>query len=132
MEPNCLFFQSAVKTIEGIRTDNGTDFNQFLDSSQIVSIGGELDFSKATDYTNAFRVGNLKDIRFSAINVFNSSLNFSRCSKLTEESLLSILNALSDNTELDTTYTVTLGSANLAKLTVEQKKIAYNKNIELA
>lgn len=45
---------------------------------------------------------------------------------------MSFINALSDNTGVATTYTVTIGSANLAKLTEEQKAVATAKNIKLA
>lgn len=73
----------------------------------------------------------LANIRFNYIGVTSNNLSFASCSKLTVESLLSILNALSDNAELDETYTIYLGTANLAKLTGEQLEIAYNKNILL-
>lgn len=49
---------------------------------------------------------------------------------LSVDSLLSILNALEDNTGEATTYSVFLGD-NLNKLTAEQKQIAYKKNINL-
>jgi hypothetical protein len=74
---------------------------------------------------------NLEEVRFDEICVRSNYLSFQQSSKLSLDSLLSILNALSDNSELDTTYTVHLGSANLAKLTDEQKAIAYLKNIDL-
>lgn len=73
----------------------------------------------------------LKNIRFEYLSLTNNNLSFAQSSKLTVESLLSILNALSDNTGLATTYTVHLGSANIAKLTDEQLAIAYDKNINL-
>ena len=46
---------------------------------------------------------------------------------LTVESLMSIINALADRTGMDSD-TLTLGSANLAKLTPEQIKVATDKN----
>ena len=49
------------------------------------------------------------------------------CGKLTVTSLVSVLNALCDNTG-NTTKTCTLGSTNLAKLNAEQIKIATDKN----
>lgn len=65
------------------------------------------------------------------ITVTSSNINFTYCTALTVDSLLNILNALSDNTG-KTTYKVTLGATNLAKLTDEQKQIAINKNYTLA
>jgi hypothetical protein len=118
----------------GVNTENGTNFYQmFTSCPNLISIGGELDFGKATDVRGAFSSCRaLQEVRFKAIRVFDNNLNFSFSSNLSVESLLSILNALSDNSELDTTYTVTLGTANLEKLTEEQKEIAYSKNIALA
>lgn len=114
-------------------TNNATWFHEmFKDCILLVTVNGDLNLSKATNVNNAFyKCYNLENISFSEIRVFNDALNFADCSKLTVESLLSILNALSDNTGLATTYTVTLGSANLAKLTPDQKMIALNKNIML-
>ena len=58
-------------------------------------------------------------------------INFSYSSKLTHDSLMSIINALVDNTE-GTTLTCTLGAANLAKLTDGEKAIATEKGWTLA
>lgn len=66
------------------------------------------------------------------LNAAGNQIDFSSCTKLSVDSLVNILNALSDNTSLATTYTVKLGATNLAKLTAEQKQIATNKNIALA
>jgi hypothetical protein len=73
----------------------------------------------------------LSDVTFTSVIIKSDGFSMSK-SPLTKESLLSLLNALSDNTGLATTYKVQLGSANLAKLTQEEKEIAYNKNISLA
>ena len=119
-------------TVHSIDTSNTTNFQHFCYYSSIVTIEAELDFSKATNVNLAFlNAKSLKNIKFRAIRVFDNNLNFSYSSNLTAESLLSILNALSDNSELATTYTVHLGSANIAKLTFEQLSIAYDKNIDL-
>ena len=58
-------------------------------------------------------------------------INFSYSSKLTHDSLMSILGALVNNTE-GTTLTCTLGAANLAKLTDGEKAIATEKGWTLA
>lgn len=65
------------------------------------------------------------------IKVDDNNLNVAYSPKLTVESLLSVLNALEDNTGESTQYTVYLGSSNLVKLTQEQRNIATNKNIKL-
>ena len=60
----------------------------------------------------------------------NMTSLFSACPNLTVDSLMSFINAL---TNIGTsTYTVTIGSTNLAKLTSEQKAVATAKNITLA
>jgi hypothetical protein len=105
-------------------------FNQ---ARQMHTVNGELTMQNTNACTVLFNsCTGLENIRYKYIGVTSNGLSFASCSKLSVESLLSILNALSDNTALDTTYTVTLGSANLEKLTEEQKEIAYSKNIALA
>lgn len=74
---------------------------------------------------------NLTTLNIDILNIVSNTLNFSNCNKLSVDSLLNILNALSDNSGLSTTYTVKLGATNLNKLSAEQKQIATNKNIAL-
>lgn len=93
----------------------------------------------------------LKDDGSQAINsLFNSSPNIEHLiiegtigqngfniqwsTKLSHESLMSIINALKDYSAdtSGTTWLVTLGSENLAKLTADEKLIARNKGWELA
>lgn len=73
----------------------------------------------------------LINLSIDCLNVTGNQIDFSTCTKLSVESLVNILNALSDNTGISTTYTVKLGATNLKKLTAEQKAIATNKNINL-
>lgn len=65
------------------------------------------------------------------IKVDSNDFSFAYHKNLSVESLLSILNALEDNTGEEVKFTVYLGSANLGRLTAEQKQIAYNKNLDL-
>ena len=60
---------------------------------------------------------------------YGRSINFSECTKLTHDSLLSIITALDPIT---TALTLTLGETNLAKLTDAEKKIATDKGWTLA
>jgi surface protein len=68
---------------------------------------------------------------FQAPSNINTNINFASCNKLTLDSLMSIINNLTDRTSI-TSKTCTLGSDNLAKLTDEQKAIATSKNWVLA
>lgn len=62
---------------------------------------------------------------------FNVAARFSYNNMLTHDSLVNLLNNLKDLTG-ETAKTLTLGTENLAKLTVEEKAIATNKNWTLA
>ena len=63
---------------------------------------------------------------------FNANnLNLSVSTKYSHDTILSWLNALADRTGL-TAYTLTIGATNLAKLTEDEKKIATDKNWNLA
>lgn len=75
---------------------------------------------------------NLKNVRVNGTIYMTKNYGFfSSYTSLTVDSLMSVINALSDNTG-GTTYKVTLGETNLAKLTDEQKQIAIDKNYTLA
>lgn len=69
----------------------------------------------------------LIEIRFEG--VIGKNIDFSPCTKLSYESLMSIIGALKTS---GTTYTCTLGSTNLAKLTDTEKAIATEKGWTLA
>lgn len=85
-------------------------------------------------WTSGYFVGGctaLENFLFSStIKLSNNNFDVAKSTNLTVESLLSILNALEDNTG-NTTYTIKLGATNLAKLTTEQQMIAINKNFDL-
>lgn len=61
-----------------------------------------------------------------------NGFNVSWSTKLTHDSLMSIINALQDKTSVGGTWTVTLGTDNLAKLTDAEKAIATQKGWTLA
>lgn len=74
----------------------------------------------------------LENITFDSIGV--NGLNLSWSTKITHDSLMSIINALKDySTDTSgTTWAVTLGETNLAKLTDTEKAIATQKGWTLA
>lgn len=87
---------------------------------------------KLTDCVNMFQYSNATNITFTDDSVIAcNGMNFSSCD-LTHDSILSIINALQDKTSVGGTWTVTLGTKNLAKLTDAEKAIAAAKKWTLA
>lgn len=89
--------------------------------------------TNSSSYNIFYYLKNLKNVTISGTISFSGISNFylANCINLTTDSILNIFNALEDRTG-KTTYTVTLGATNLAKLTDEQKQIAIDKNYTLA
>lgn len=105
-------------------------------------------------FANNYMLKEIEKIRCKETNVwhvtFNGSSNIEKiiiegvigrngfdvrhCTKLSHDSLMSIINALKDYREdtSGTTYTISLGTANLAKLTDAEKAIATEKGWSLA
>lgn len=81
--------------------------------------------------TTFFNCLDLQNVTFGVVKIKDSNFTLTSSSKLTAESIVSLFNALVDNTG-GTVYTIRLGSTNLAKLTTKQKTIAYDKNYQLA
>lgn len=73
----------------------------------------------------------LENIIFEGI-ISKTGLDLSDCPKLTRESMLSILNCLTNAVGLSGTWKVTLGATNLAKLSESDKAIATAKGWTLA
>lgn len=144
---------SSLTTIPQIGTSRGTAFNGMFSGCTNLTTIPPLNTSKGTTFNGMFSgCKKLKTIKLTSfrsysgmftncealeelivtgtITVSNNDLNLSYSPLLTVESLLSVLNALADNTG-KTKYTITLGSTNLAKLTSTQKAIATNKNYTL-
>lgn len=74
---------------------------------------------------------NLQEVIFEG-EIGRNGLSFSDSPKLTHESLMSVINCLVDYSGTTATYTVTLGSINLEKLTDAEKAIATQKGWTLA
>lgn len=92
----------------------------------------EVNFTSFVPASTAFvQIKSLENINVvGTIKVVNNNWRFNHAVNLTVESMMSIINALEDNTGGET-YTFYFGPDNLAKLTAEQKQIATNKNINL-
>ena len=87
---------------------------------------------RKVDYNNCFRSSFLENLEITGT-LNGTNINVSWSTKLTHKSLLNVLNALADKSgDTSTTWTVTFGSTNLAKLTDEEKQIAQGKGWVLA
>ena len=82
---------------------------------------------------NTFTHNSLKNLVVEGV-IGQNQLSFANCTNLTHDSLLSILNALKDYSVYtgSTTWKITLGSKNIAKLTDEDKEIASSKGWVIA
>lgn len=120
----------SLTTIPQLNTSNGTSFyGMFSNCKSLTTVELTSFISSDGMFYYCLALENLTVT--GTITVNNNDLSLSDSQKLTVESLMSVINALADNTG-KTTYTVTLGATNLAKLTDEQKQIAINKNYTLA
>lgn len=119
---------SIEEIILNFPTKNVTNFNNcFSGSGYIKTIDGALDFSSATDVSYIFSgCANLKDVSF-APNTLSISISLSSGSKLTSESVQSIIDGLAT---VETAQTLTLHK-NIV-LTDEQKATINEKGWTLA
>ena len=112
-------------------TVHGSGARAFYQAGRLKRIP-KLIFSGATNLTNMFfACGRLEELNCEGAIDLNG-LDVSPCPRLTHASLMSIINCLKDYSASNTTYTVTLGADNLAKLTDAEKQIATQKGWTLA
>lgn len=106
----------------------------FLSCARLVSIPSLTVTEKVTPYSSWFSgCTALENIGLTPGSVIaGSGFNVSESPKLSIESLRRILGALADKTGVSGTWKVTLGDANLAKLTEEEIGIAEAKGWDLA
>jgi hypothetical protein len=102
----------------------------FYNCKQLVSIE-KMILSNAASFQNTFAYcTELQNLTIEGV-IGKTGFNVSNSTKLTHDSLMSIINALETKTS-GTTGTVTLGATNLAKLTDAEKAIATQKGWTLA
>lgn len=125
---------TALTTIPELDTSTSDNFrNMFYSCYALTTIQG-IDLSSATNVNNLFyRCSKLENITINGV-IKITGLSFSPCTLLTHDSLMSIINALYDYAAEGSTgtYTLTLGTTNLAKLTDAEKAIATQKGWTLA
>ena len=115
-----------LKYVKGINTSTSTDIRLMFSGSAIETIEEPLDISLVTNTTNAFACDNLTEIRFVS-GTIKVNIDFSRCAKLSAQSIQSIIDGLATIT---TAQTLTLNSAII--LTDEQKSNITAKGWTLA
>ena len=110
-------------------TSSVTDFSYAFDNAFALRVIENLDFTSATrGINNMFLSKGLISIN-KISNIKLSGMNLSNSIYLNHDTLIRVLNALYDYASegSTSTYTLTLGATNLAKLTDEEKAIATNK-----
>ena len=136
-------FMSTVSmaTYPEIDTSNGTVFEYmfrtYSNTGSVLKTLPKINISKATNINSMFTNESGGSSFFESITFEGSininGLNLSHQTKLSHDSLMSMINALADKTgDTSTTWKVTIGSTNLAKLTAAEKQIAVDKNWTLA
>ena len=103
------FFRNTkkLKYIKGINMSSSKDIRLMFSGSGIETIEEPLDISQVTQTLNAFACDNLTEIRFVS-GTIKVNIDFSRCAKLSAQSIQSIIDGLATVT---TAQTLTLNSA---------------------
>ena len=103
------FFRSTskLKYLKGINLSNTGDIRYMFASSGIETIEEPLDFSHVSNPLNAFACDHLTEIRFVS-GTIKVNIDFSRCAKLSAQSIQSIIDGLATVTEAKS---LTLNSA---------------------
>ena len=106
--------------------DFGRAFSYWVTVCEELNISG-LDLSKCTSIDLAFQSSSFNVIRSDGLrlpNIDMSNIGLESSNALTVDSIVGLLNALPQS---DKGYSFQIGSANIAKLSDEQKAIATNK-----
>ena len=117
---------SKLKYVKGVNMSQSKNMGLMFSGSGIEVIEEPLDISQVTMTSNAFACDNLREIRF-VPETIKRVLDFSRCSKLSAQSIQSIIDGLATVTA---TQTLTLNKA--ITLTDEQKASITAKGWALA
>ncbi len=119
---------SSLTEIDYIDTSSAESVGEmFHNCSSLVRINSPLDISNVVSQLDSTFVGcsSLQELRFTG--TINVDIWLSGAGKLSIDSLLSVLNALTDFTGTGISKKITLGAKNKAKLTSEQLAIATAK-----
>lgn len=119
------FYKTKITHLPKLYVYTGSSYS-LAENYSLVTID-ELRFSENVSYTNYMFNGdsNLTNVVFTG--VVNSALSLTDATKLTHDSIISLINALKDLSQTRK-KTLSLGKTNLAKLSDEEKAIATAKN----
>ena len=123
---SCFRGTKNLKYIKGVNMSNSKNMGLMFSGSGIEIIEEPMDISQVTQTLNAFACDNLTEIRFVS-GTIKINIDFSRCAKLSAQSIQSIIDGLATVT---TAQTLTLNSAII--LTDAQKSSITAKGWTLA
>lgn len=122
---NMFFGCSSLEYVPKLQTSKGTSASGMFRNCDMLQKIEQLDFASATNIGSAISSDELRYINMLNIGV---SLTLAYIPNLTHDSLINgIFNNLKDLTG-SSSQSLTLGDANMEKLTEEEKLIATNKN----
>ena len=131
---NMFYYCTALTSVPPLDTSKGTNFNSmfyYCDSLTSIPLLNMSSMSSTSWSSMFYNCAALENVTFEGTIPVRGNMNvFSSCPNLTVDSLMSFINALT-NMNSSATYTITIGSTNLAKLTEEQIQIATDKRITL-
>lgn len=122
-----LFWECQIKTLGDVYAPKATSVTYFFDNTRSLVTCGKLTLGNYNNTSIFYGATNLEN--FGGLVGLAVNFNFSSLIKLTEQSLVNIMNEAATVTG---GQVLTFGSTNLAKLTDEEKAIAINKGWTLA
>ena len=122
-----LFWSCQIKTLGDVYAPKSTSVTYFFDNTSNLVTCGKLTLGNYNDTGIFYSTTNIEN--FGGLVGLAVSFDFSSLTKLTEQSLVNIMNEAATVTG---GQVLTFGSANLSKLSDEEKAIAINKGWTLA
>lgn len=122
-----LFWSCQIKTLGDVYAPKSTSVTYFFDNTSNLVTCGKLTLGNYNDTGIFYGTTNIEN--FGGFVGLAVSFDFSSLTKLTEQSLVNIMNEAATVTG---GQVLTFGSANLSKLTDAEKSIAINKGWTLA
>ncbi len=128
-----MFDNSLVTYVGTVDCSSTTSLNNtFINATSLTTIERLIVHEGITSYTYCFaNTSTLTKVMFEGT-IAGNGIVLSAHTRLSYDSLMSIINALKDYSGTTTTKTVTLGATNLAKLTDAEKAIATQRGWTLA